>query len=379
MYFCGIKITAKILLQCTPEQADALRETLELGNRICNHISQKAWEHKVFTPFKLHKIVYHDVKSSFPVTAQLIIRLIAKVADAYTLGKEKQRTFRKYGAISYDSRILRYYTEKRFVSIWTAKGRMRIPFIVNDHNAELLKTQQGESDLVYRDGKFFLFATCNVEEPPEEEFKDILGVDLGIANIATDSDGQSFSGERLEASRQWYAERRATLQSVGTKSAKRRLKQLSGRQKRFQQNENHLISKTLVQKAKGTKRALALEDLTGIRKRTTEKVRHEQRAQHSNWAFYQLKQFVAYKAKRLGVPIITIDPRNTSRTCNACGYCDKANRKSQSLFVCGSCGHSENADKNAAKNIRSKGFLRKPMVADGAYATVILQQQATRL
>ncbi|TAE28759.1 MAG: transposase [Candidatus Kapaibacterium sp.] len=293
-----MKITAKILLQTTPEQAKALRQTLELGNKICDHISEKAWSEQVFTPFKLQKIVYHPVKTLFPITAQMIIRLIAKVADAYTLDKKTMRTFRKHGAIGYDSRILRYYTEKHFVSIWTTKGRMKIPYIVNEHNAKLMETQQGESDLVYRNGNFFLFATCNVEEPPPHEFNDILGVDFGIVNIASDSDGNTFSGERLETNRQWYAERRAALQSVGTKSAKRRLKQLSGRQKRFQQNENHIIAKTLVAKAKGTKRALALEDLTGIRKRTTETIRHEQRAKHSNWAFFQLKQFVAYKAKR---------------------------------------------------------------------------------
>ena len=87
---------------------------------------------------------------------------------------------------------------------------------------------------------------------------------------------------------------------------------------------------------KGTNSAIAIEELTGIRGRT--RFRKKQRAQMSGWAFHQLRTFIEYKAELVGVHVIKIDPRNTSRTCNKCGHCDKANRKSQSQFVCQSCG-----------------------------------------
>ena len=124
---------------------------------------------------------------------------------------------------------------------------------------------------------------------------------------------------------------------------------------------NHQISKLLVEKAKDTGRAIALEDLGGIRDRVT--VRKSQRARHHSWSFFQLRSFIEYKAKRAGVPLVLVDPRNTSRTCSVCGHCEKKNRKSQSEFVCRSCGHSMNADVNAALNIGEKGAFNLPMVS----------------
>jgi IS605 OrfB family transposase len=181
----------------------------------------------------------------------------------------------------------------------------------------------------------------------------VLGLDLGIVTLATDSDGEAHSGEQVERKREWYARRRAALQAVGTKSAKRRLRQLSGRQRRFQRDTNHRISKRLVAKAERTKRAIALEELTHIRQRARARG-PEQRARHSNWAFAQLRQFISYKARRAGVPVIAVDPRNTSRTCSACGQCKKANRRSQAEFCCVVCGHRAPADLNAAINIRNR-------------------------
>lgn len=98
-----------------------------------------------------------------------------------------------------------------------------------------------------------------------------------------------------------------------------------------------------------------LEDLTGINQNTV--VRKKQRAERLSWAFYQLRQFITYKAKLAGIPVILIDPVYTSQTCNKCGHCEKSNRKNQAEFCCKKCGHSNNADWNAARNIRDKGLL----------------------
>src|SRR5262249_50633574 len=140
-------------------------------------------------------------------------------------------------------------------------------------------------------GQFYLFASCEVDEPDPLDVEGMLGVDLDIVNLATDSDGETFSGERIEHRRQWYAKRRQALQKVGTRSAKRRLCQLKGRQRRFQKDSNHVISKRLVAKAERTNRGIALEDLRHIRARVRARG-PGQRARHSNWAFAQLRHFI---------------------------------------------------------------------------------------
>ncbi len=224
----------------------------------------------------------------------------------------------------------------------------------------------GGADLVWRRGVYFLHVTQSQEAPALGcDDGQHLGVDLGIVNLATDSEGQTFSGEAIRKARKRYHKRRQTLQKVGTKSAKRRLKQNSGRERRFQTDTNHCISKALVKKAASTRKALALEDLTGIRQRGT--VRRAQRYERHSWAFYQLRQFLTYKAAWAGVRLVLVDPRNTSRTCSECGHCEKANRQSQASFCCQRWGRSMNADVNAAINI-SRAAVKPPMVATGLRA-----------
>jgi len=215
-----------------------------------------------------------------------------------------------------------------------------------------------EVGLIYRKGKFYLNCVCDVPEDDPINPKDLLGVDFGIVNIITDSDGEQFSGQQIEKVRQTFAHRLRNIQRKQTKSAKRKLKQLSGKQSRFQKNENHVISKRLVEKAKGTDRAISLEDLSGIRERIT--VKKGQRHRLSNWSFYDLRAKIEYKAKLRGVPVIAVNPRNTSRQCSVCSHIAKANRKSQSEFVCQNCGHSDNADFNASRNIRVRGAIKHP-------------------
>jgi putative transposase len=142
------------------------------------------------------------------------------------------------------------------------------------------------------------------------------------------------------------------LQANGTKSARRVLKRLSGRETRFMTNVNHTISKQLVQKAQCTGRALALEELSGIRDRV--KVRRTQRRKLHAWAFHQLGQFVQYKAALAVVPVVFVDPAYTSQTCSACGHVSRSNRPSQDTFLCVQCSFSANADVNAAVNISER-------------------------
>ncbi len=123
---------------------------------------------------------------------------------------------------------------------------------------------------------------------------------------------------------------------------------------------NHCISKQLVASAQGTGRGIALEDLTGIRRRVS--VPRRQRATLHSWAFHQLRAFLEYKARRAGVLVVAVDPRNTSRTCPTCGHIDKQNRISQAVFCCTRCGHAGPADHLAAETIR-RAAVTRPHVA----------------
>ena len=356
-----MKLIARVKLQPTAEQASALGKTLRCVNSACNHISRVAWRSKTFGRYPLHQLVYREVRSRFGLSAQLTVRAIAKVSDAYKLDRSRRRVFRFNGAIPYDDRILSWKLGPAIVSINTLGGRLKIPFVGGAQQCELLKTRQGESDLLWLRGQFYLSATCEVAEPLPCASSAVLGVDLGVVNLAVDSDGRIYSGQTVNAVRTRHRRLRSQLQAAGTASAKRHLRRLSGQEKRFAQDTNHGISKRIVALAQDTARGIAIEDLGGIRERTT--VGKAQRTQQSSWGFNQLRRFLEYKSKRAGVVLVAVDPRNTSRTCPICGAVDKRNRRSQSAFQCVMCGHSGLADHIAARNIASRASVNTPIVS----------------
>jgi len=351
-----MKLIAQVKLLSTPEQADALKHTLIAGNAACEFISKKAWKEQNFGQYDLHHLCYREVREKFKLTAQMAVRCIAKVADAYKLSRQVRRKFKPLGSLAYDDRILRWLPDA--VSIWTMSGRMMIPFVCGEHQRVLLKTREGESDLVLFRDKFFLSATCEIEEPRPQDIQGVLGVDLGVTNIAVDSDGEKHSARTINNVRYRHRRLRQKLQRKGTKAAKRRLKALSGREYRFAKWTNHNLSKHIVAKAQGTRRGLALEDLSGIRDRV--RLRRSQRATLHSWSFFQLRAFLDYKARRAGVPVVYVDPAYTSQTCPACGCVDKRNRPSQSLFSCMACGCSGNADHFAAVEISRRVTVNSP-------------------
>jgi len=262
------------------------------------------------------------------------------------------------------------FKEGNTVSLTTLVGRILLPFRVGSYQEARMDRIRGQADLLYRHGVFFLAVTLDMPEPEPMPVSGTLGIDLGIIHLATDSEGESFSGEAVEKNRRRHHALRQRLQKRGTKSAKRHLKKLSGREARFKKNTNHVISKRLVQKAKARKQGLAIEELRHLRSRTERTVRDSQRARHSSWSFGQLRFFLSYKAALAGVPLHTVDPRNTSRTCSACGYCAKENRKSQACFQCVSCAASMNADINAAINI-ARAPVMVPIVSLGSLSGYI--------
>jgi IS605 OrfB family transposase len=347
-----VKLTVQLKLLPSPEDAAALLATLERANEAANAISQVAWETQTFGQFALQKATYYEIKARFGLTAQLVVRVTAKVVDAYKLDRNRQRLFRRHGALAYDDRILRYGADR--VSIWTLDGRRSILFVCDDRAQSRLAFRQGESDLVYRDGAFYLVATVHVEEPPEGEIEDVIGVDLGVVNLAVDSDGNQHSGSHVNHLRRRHRHLRAKLSAKWTASSRRLYRKRRRKERRFATQVNHTISKRIVAEAQRTKRAIALENLKGIRARV--RARKPQRATLHSWSFFQLRSFIEYKAKLAGVRVVFVDPRNTSRTCPSCGHCAQENRPDQATFQCQRCGLAGLADLIAAVNIRVRGW-----------------------
>ncbi|MCC6817995.1 MAG: hypothetical protein IT245_03780 [Bacteroidia bacterium] len=170
-----MKLTLKIKLLPTNEQANLLLETMKEANTVCNAISDVAWENKIFNNFKLHHEVYHRYKATFKLSSQILVRCIAKVADAYKFDKKTKREFRPLGSIGYDSRIMTYKPND-IVSLWAIGGRIKMPFVC--HNRNYLPYIKGEADLVYKKGKFYLFQTVDVPEEEVKDIEDFIGVDF---------------------------------------------------------------------------------------------------------------------------------------------------------------------------------------------------------
>jgi IS605 OrfB family transposase len=372
-----VKLVVQVKLLPTPEQASALQATLHTCNALANRISARAYEEKVFSRAGLQKLVYAELKAA-GLSAQPALHVIRKTADAYTtlhaqigaglLGGENSKrrrraesepvAFRSDAAQPFDDRCLSWQMDARLVSIWTVHGRVQaIAFTGKpSHLKTLAEHRRGESDLVYRDGMLFLYATCEIEEAPlNTEPVDWIGVDRGIVNLATTCDGTNHQGKGLSRYRRAQARRRAELQkkkAAGSRSAARRLARRRVREGRHAANVNHKIAKQIVADAQRTGRGIALEELSGIRGRV--RLRRHQRATLSTWPFHRLGTCIAYKARRAGVPVIEVDPAYTSQTCPRCGHVARNNRPGRDNFSCRRCGLAGPADHIAAVNIRKR-------------------------
>jgi IS605 OrfB family transposase len=352
-----MKLTLQLQLLPSDDQKTDLLATMEHFNQAATFAAEQGFDAGVFGQVSIHRLAYYAIRERFGLSAQMAVRAIAKAVECFSRDKTVCPVFKPLGAITYDERVLSFKGLNE-VSLWGLAGRHRMQFVCGEYQAANLARIRGQCDLVYRDGMFFLYCTIDFQEEPPVEVNDFLGIDLGIVNIAVDSEGEAHSGETIDKNRKRHNTARKQHQRKGSKRAKRKLKAMSGRQRRFQRQTNHTLAKKLVAKAKALGFGMALEDLNGIRDRIEGTVSRRFRRKFGNWSFSHLRLCIEYKARWAGVPLVTVDPRNTSRTCSECGHCEKANRKSPSVFKCKHCQCSLNADHNAAINISHRAVDR---------------------
>jgi putative transposase len=351
-------------------------------------VCQLADAEKISNGLELHRLTYADHRATTHLPSQLICAARVKATEAIkSVMARRQKQVQKYQqrlkearktgkpikplklaktphsqlcAIRYDARSFRFDRTSRMVSLvhvqqpGQRRNRATMAVKVPAYFEQYLTTQwqQESADLCYRKGAFWLHlvVSCAVQETTESTSKTI-GIDLGINRLAVTSHPHFFGGKRIKETNNRYFRLRRSLQGKGTKSAKRHLKKLSGRLKRFQHDANHVLSKQIVASCQPGD-TLVMENLTDIRERT--RGRRKQRRAMSNWSWASLQGFLVYKAAYKGVHVHFVDARYSSQACSQCGSIDKRNRVCQSEFSCKHCGFSLNADLNAARNLASR-------------------------
>jgi IS605 OrfB family transposase len=375
--------TIRIPLDPTPEQADALRETSRQFTDSFNRVCAEGWKRQDGNAFNLHRFAYRDCKDALPaLVSDLHVQARQKAAEAVKSAMTKAKQGRKTGCPHSDLCPPRYNVhtfkvdwQKGVVNLATVQGRMKVRFTLPAYAVRFTGAKLCTADLVYRKKRFTLHVVIGLPDVPFTPNGLAVGVDLGVTRPAVTSDGR-MHGKRhwRQVEKRTFRLRRA-LQSNGSRSAKRHLGNLAGRSARFRRDCEHVLSKRILSGVEaGT--VIVVENLTNIRTRVKAS-RGEAKRRLDAWSFAQLKGLLEYKAEEIGCQVVGIDPRHTSRRCSACGHIYRGNRPSQSRFVCRSCGHRANADKNASENIRDKHLVGWSSPSGGSPSTGLSSQLAS--
>jgi IS605 OrfB family transposase len=345
----------EILLETMRQYSVSAQEVVDYGYNL--HTSDKR---------ELHDLTYYSIRNHTKLSSQLVISS-RDVACAILKRYGIKPTVKKYMTVRYDHRS--FSLKNNIVSLSSTKGRIKIPIIIPEYFNKYKDYEVRCANLFIRKNKMFLNIVVAKEVDISNDFcgnGKIVGVDFGINNIAVTSEKQFFKGVIDKINK--FQRLGSSLQSKGTKSAKRHLKKISGRQKLFMTDINHCTSKRIVENLNNGD-TVVMEILKGIRNKNRGKTMNRLL---SNWSFYQLNFFIKYKSIQKGIQVIEISPRYTSKTCNRCGEVYSKRPKHRGFFECLHCGYTSNADLNASFNIRnrlkplvnSRGlFVNKPIVA----------------
>lgn len=361
------------------EEKEKINETVDKFVEAMNYVSHYARINEIYSKNKIQSEIYYDIREKFGLKSQMAINSIRDVVTQYK-GEHKKHRYRKDKkgnpkAVEFKSRSMRLnyprdysFKEDNIVSINSLYGRLRVKYKIGNFQKELLNGKEWEIRScmlsIRFDGTIFLNITVQkeIEETSFLNKDGVVGVDLGINFVAvtTDTHGKSefYGGGNVKYKRWLYAKKRQEAQSKGTRASKRFLRRQKRRERRFVTDSNHCIAKDIVNKAlqRFDSPIIAMEDLKGIRQQKYIGKTHRTRL--NKWAFYQLQQFIEYKALEKGIPVIYIDPKYTSQMCPKCGHTERSNRnRKKHHFQCKKCGYQSNDDRSASINIRDRAVV----------------------
>jgi len=364
--------TVRIRLTPSAAQAAALADTARQFTAAFNLVCLHGWQAGEKNGVRLHHATYRMSKAAVPaLVSDLHIQARVKATEAIKSALTRQKRGRRVSCPPSPACPPRYNVHTYHldwaagvVNLSTVTGRQRIPFTVPTYAAKYTTYPTATADLVRTRGHWYLHVVVDVPTPHVEPTDAVVGVDVGVTRAAVSSDNRFHGKRRWRAMEARDFRLRRALQAKGTKSAKRRLKKLSGRTARRRRDHDHVVSRRLVDGVPDGA-TIAVENLTNIRSRVkARKANGGQRRLHS-WSFASLRAMIAYKAQERGIRVEGIDPRHTSQTCHRCSFQSRYNRRSQSEFWCRSCGYRTNADRNASFNIAAKLRASRGMTAAG--------------
>ena len=322
----------------------ALFEMFDRFKCAVQYAIDKGFEAKVSDRFKLHHLVYKNIRDKFNLPANFTTEVIGKASANLKSVKLKKKPIIKKCPISFRRKLFTFSFEKVRLATFKPRYRIDVPIDIPEYYWKYLDWRYQILEIVNNKGTLFFHITFSRDvNTPVSCGDKILGVDVGINNLAVCSDGKVFKGHKTKIMQLQYL--RKKLQRKGTKSAKRKLKAISGRQKRYVRWVNHNISKEIVASAD----TIVLENLKGIRKSRNKFMGKRLNRWLNSWSFYQLQSFIKYKAEFQGKRVIFANPYMTSQTCSNCG---KIGSRYSDSFVCLHCGFSSQSDFNASCNLR---------------------------
>jgi len=363
----GVHLSIKAKLVMASSAAQELKSTMEEFNRACNTLSELAFQQDLHRRYDIHHEGYRLIRKETSLPAQHVVNAIAKVSAVYTRDQNKWHQFKLHSSVRYDAKSMTLSQDCQTASLTVCpKGRVtgRLQMSAKMRK-QLRQGKLGPAELVYRKGNFYLHISITIPAPEVKQPQGSLGVDLGFSRVAVTSDEKFHTAKNIRHKKACYKRTRRSLQANGSKSAKRALKRVSGRERRFVADTNHCVSKQIVADAKANDQRIVLEDLNGIRETGKAKCVHK-------WSFAELQQMIRYKAARAGVEVVIVSPRYTSQTCSRCLHLGV--RPSQSNFQCRDCGYQINADLNGAKSIAK----RHDLMAMGRYFCEYPQKEVNR-
>ena len=354
-----MQITTQVKLLPTSEQIILIKNTMQeyiktannivsdyvVGNNTVKHTSKSVIAD---LPSALKNQAIQDAKSIFKKHVKNLKTNAKKEADKQ---KEIRVPILKKPVAIWNNQ--NYSIKYGYISfpVWIngKSTRIMVKTETTGYQVNLLINKLGTLRITEKSGKYMAQIAINAI-PAQSTGTDTMGIDLGlkIPAVAVTEKGKTIFCGNGRRNKYTKRKHRSLRKKLGKLKKVVAIKKLNNREQRWMQDQDHQVSRQLVNFAKANSiSTIRLEKLSGIRQ-TARTSRKNEKNLHT-WSFYRLAQFIEYKAILEGITVEYVDPRYTSQTCPSCGIRNKANDRK---YKC-RCGFKGHRDIIGATNIIS--------------------------